>query len=380
MAEVTGTLQVDENSGVAHHARILDSFIQDLGSVGVVGEERAAKLIYLGLTSRVLDRPVNIAVKGPSSAGKSHLVDSVLRFFPPKAYIALSAMSEKAILYDEESFQHRVLVLFENAGLNGPTALYLVRSLLSEGRLTYKVTERSSHGKFRTRSIAKQGPTALLTTTTRAVIHEENETRLLSVTIDDSPQQTKRILMTSAQPPGSPPDLKPWTKLQEWLQSAQSRVVIPYAERLAGLIPPIAVRLRRDFPTVLNLIRAHAVLHQLTRERTADGEIIASLEDYAVVRELVGDLVAQGVGSSVSPAIRETVAAVREAGGRALSVSELARLLQLDKSAASRRVKVAIRCGYLENQETRRGKPALLGLADLLPEEVTVLPPPEVLQ
>ncbi len=39
-----------------------------------MGECRAAKLIYLVLTSRLLDRPISAAIKGPSRAGKSYIV------------------------------------------------------------------------------------------------------------------------------------------------------------------------------------------------------------------------------------------------------------------------------------------------------------------
>jgi transposase len=77
-------------------------------------------------------------------------------------------------------------------------------------------------------------------------------------------------------------------------------VLIPFAGELADLIPPVAVRLRRDYPTVLALIEAHALLHQGTRERSANGAMIATLEDYSVVREIVADLVSQGVGRTVS--------------------------------------------------------------------------------
>ena len=74
-----------------------------------------------------------------------------------------------------------------------------------------------------------------------------------------------------------------------------------------SLVPPVAVRLRRDFKTVLTLIRAHALLHQATRRKDEAGQIIATLEDYAAVRDLVGDLVAAGVEATVRPEVRETV-------------------------------------------------------------------------
>jgi hypothetical protein len=49
---------------------ILSRFAIEIERAGLAGEERNAKVIYLALTTRLFDRPVNIAVKGPSSAGK----------------------------------------------------------------------------------------------------------------------------------------------------------------------------------------------------------------------------------------------------------------------------------------------------------------------
>src|SRR3712207_9265111 len=66
-----------------------------------------------------------------------------------------------------------------------------------------------------------------------------------------------------------------------------------------------SVRLRRDFGALLNLIRAHAILHQATRERDENGQIIATLEDYARVRELVADLVSEGIDATVPGTVRE---------------------------------------------------------------------------
>ena len=70
------------------------------------------------------------------------------------------------------------------------------------------------------------------------------------------------------------------------------------------------MRLRRDFGQLLNLIRAHAILHQATRARDSAGRLLATLEDYEAVRELLADILAEGVEATVSPAIRETVEAI----------------------------------------------------------------------
>lgn len=63
-------------------------------------------------------------------------------------------------------------------------------------------------------------------------------------------------------------------------------VVIPYADTLSKLMNGGEVRLRRDFSTVLGLIDAHAIIHMMTRRRDKEGRIVATLADYAKVRDL----------------------------------------------------------------------------------------------
>src|SRR5215204_2304990 len=56
---------------LAEGSDILGRFAEELARSGVAGEARIAKLLYLAVTSRLLERPVSIALKGSSSGGKS---------------------------------------------------------------------------------------------------------------------------------------------------------------------------------------------------------------------------------------------------------------------------------------------------------------------
>lgn len=367
---------------LAHAPDILQHFAKVLARSGVTGETKTAKLLFLALVSRFFDRPVSVAVKGPSSGGKSFLVDKTLAFFPPTAYYALSAMSEHALAYSEEPLAHRFLVIYEAAGLQGDFQSYLVRSLLSEGRVRYETVEKTKEG-MKPRLIEREGPTGLIVTTTAIRLHPENETRLLSVTVSDTTEQTSAVLEALAEDGGQPVDLAPWHALAEWLAGGEHRVVIPYMKALAKQTPPVAVRLRRDFKAVLILIQAHTLLHRTSRAHDAQGRIVATLADYAAVRELVADLLAEGVGATVSQTVREAVEAVEELGGAAsegVTVAALAKALKLDKASASRRQRAAVEAGYLRNLESVRGKPARLVLGDPLPEELEVLPDPSRLE
>jgi len=367
---------------LAEKLSILSSFSAELVKCGVVGEARAGELIYLILTSRLLDQPASGVVKGPSSSGKSFVLDQTLLFFPDNASHVLSAMSEKALAYSDEPLSHRVLVLYEAAGLQSAFASYLVRSLLSEGRLRYETVEKTKDG-LRARLIEREGPTGLLMTTTAIRLHPENETRLLSIPVNDTADQTRAVMLAVAEEDAEPIDCKPWHALQTWLGVGEHRVSIPYAQALAEMIPPVAVRLRRDFRMVLTLVRAHALLHRATREKDRHGRIVATLEDYRVVLALVGDLVSAGVEATVSPTIRETVRAVDEiiAGGiQEAKVVQVATKLGLDKSPTLRRVRVTIDQGYLKNLEDKKGRPARLVLGDLMPEDLRVFPSVEELE
>lgn len=359
---------------LAYDGNILDRFADELARTGVVGERPILLLIYLVIVTRLFPRIVSLAIKGPSSGGKSHLLDRVLEYFPASAYYVLSGMSEHALVYDDEPLAHRMLVIYEASGMAGDLQTYFIRSLLSEGRIRYATVIKGKDGPQK-KLIDRPGPTGLLTTTTAVHLHPENETRLVSVTVTDTAEQTRAIMLAQAGL-APPADVEPWQHLQAWLETTDPRTSIPYARALAGAIPPVAVRLRRDFPAVLALIKAHALLHQLSRERDAEGAIVATLGDYAVVREVVASLVGEAAERTVPPTVRETVIAVQEltSDGAEAMVLAIGTRLGLDKSAASRRVRVAIDRGFLRNLEERRGRPHRIVLGDPLPDDETILP------
>jgi hypothetical protein len=364
---------------LAREERILDRLRGLLPEVGLVGEDENALLIYLAATSRLLDNPVSVAVKGPSAGGKSWTVERVLQFLPDEAYYALSAMSERALVYSKEPLSHRMLVIYEAAGMTGEWASYLIRSLLSEGCVRYETVESTSKG-LTPKLIERTGPTGLIVTTTQVQLHPENETRLLSLTVKDTPAQTRDVLLSLADEDGEPDvDVGPWLALQDWIASGETEVALPFGKVLAKAIPTKSVRLRRDFRSLLGLIRSHALLHQATRERDDRGRIVATIDDYTVVRELVEEVFSAGIGATVKAETRETVQTVAEfqpLHEEGVSLPTLANRLGLDKSVVSRRWRIARDGGYLVNLEERRGRPARLVIGEPLPEEVAILPPP----
>jgi hypothetical protein len=188
------------------------------------------------------------------------------------------------------------------------------------------------------------------------------------------------------------PDFETWRALHKWIELQEHRIEIPYAEILHELFPITATRIRRDFSLILNLIKSHAILHQATRERSSEGWIIATVDDYSVVRNLVDDLIAESLEASVAQAVRDTVDAVRKLTSeynlkrselrrdgiaemkRTVTQKVLAAELRIDKGTISRRVGQAIGAGYLINRQERSGRPMDLAIAEPMPSNGSVLP------
>ena len=348
----------EQSQELANSTDILALFRDAVTRHAIAGDTRNAAVVFLALVSRRLQRPVSLALKGPSSAGKSFLVEKVLDFFPDTAWFALTAMSERALAYLDEPLQHRIIVIFEGAGLErSGTAAYMMRSLLSEGRLAYMTVEKTDQG-LRPRRIEQEGPTGLITTTTRVTLDRETETRLFSLNLQDSQLQTAAVMKRLAAGNQDPVQFDAWHSLQVWLDHQHGEVTIPFAGTLADLVPPVAVRLRRDFGALLQLVRASAFLHQHSRKRDDKGQIEACVCDYEMVRDLIADTFAEGVGTSIPETVRETAEAVKALTTESsthTSVRAVAERLRLDRSAAQRRVAHALELNYIKDVAPKQG-------------------------
>jgi len=356
---------------------ILAKFDVAIHATGLVGEHRNAKLIFLAVITCMFERPVSIAVKGSSSGGKNTLASAVLSFFPPDAYCELTGMSDKALAYFSRPLKNRVLFISELAGLSSGDGQVFLRNLLSEGFIKYEVTV----GKG-TRLVEIEGPTGLIITTTDIKLYHDDETRLFSVEVSDTPQQNGKVFLSigAQEETGVHVSRKPgpeWHALMQWIATMPLVVVNPYGGSIAKLLPVKAPpRLRRDVKAMFALVRAHALLHQKNRKKQADGAVIATLADYKAVRALVKDIVAQGIDAGVAKGVRRTVEAVTKLLKKAphVSAGQIAAKLNLHKGNVSRHTKAAIEDGYLRNLQESKGKTAQYVLGDPMPMDTDVLP------
>jgi len=277
---------------------ILDRMVEMTEEMGHVGEVENKKLLYLAFTSRKMEEGISLVVKGDSAAGKNALVNAVLQLIPPDDVHRYTAISEKALLHFPKDLNHKILFVAEHEGSRA--ADYSIRTSISEGELSLLVTEKDEKtGKLE--ATQKRVPAkgmVFVETTTKERVHPENQTRLFDIYVDESPEQTARILRMKAlqAEKGAPNNealVKVWRCMQELLNPYE--VVIPYASQLAGFFPTDKLRARRDFPRLLSLIKAHALLYQKQRRKSKDGKVIAELSDLEGVLPLIEIVVAQSL-------------------------------------------------------------------------------------
>jgi hypothetical protein len=359
---------------------ILDRVGEAMRSQGYAGDLTPPLLAYLAMTSRLLERPINLVFVAPSAAGKNRTIDAAAALIPAEAVYVEKAGSARALIYNDEDFQHRVVVVNEADSIpEDGSAASAIRSLAADNVMTYDVVERNERtGHHHTRRIEKPGPTGLITTSTKS-LRTQLGTRHLEVTLPDDPGQVRTVMLAHARSVAGTQrrvvvDSAPLLAVQRWLALAgERRVDVPFAEVLANLMPATPLRMNRDFLQLLTAVQAVALLRQCQRE-TVDGIVIATLDDYAEARKLLASVFDTIAAEGVTKAVRQTVEAVQE--DEEVTQRELATRLQLATSTVSWRVRKACKGGWLVKDPAtgriRRGAP--------LPDEVSALPTPEAVR
>jgi len=210
--------------------------------------------------------------------------------------------------------------------------------------------------------------------------------RLFTISIDESPEQTRRIIKARGQRNRDAADYEPIKGLHTYLAGQDNRVVVPFEDVLTDLIDVSATRMRRDHERIMDLVEAHAVLvlHQESRQRDHNRHIVATQDDYAAVHDLIADIVGEASEVAVSDTVRETVETVRAliVDGEDVTRNTLAARLKIVPTSAGRRFGPASSAGYVkEDPDNPNTKPKRYVLGDVqLPENVEVMPSPERLR
>jgi len=286
--------------------KLLERIVEDFDRAGVVGEANNLLLGYLAAVSRKLETPLAVVIQSSSAAGKSSLMDMILRFMPEEERVQYSAMTGQSLFYlGETDLQHKILAIAEEEGAQ--SAAYALKLLQSEGELTIASTGKDpATGKHVTHPYHVKGPVMIFLTTTAIEVDEELLNRCLVLTVDEGQKQTAAIheRQRELQTLEGLFRRRSRDELVQLHQNAQRLleplpVVNPLAKSL--LFSNQATRSRRDHMKYLTLIQCVALLHQHQRpvkEAEHAGKRIRYIEATPADVEIAKKLAAQVLESS----------------------------------------------------------------------------------
>jgi len=306
-APVMSDEEVKEALALLKQPLLIDRILQDFNRCGVVGEEVNKQVGYLAAVSRKLESPLAVMVQSSSAAGKSSLMESILAFMPEEERIQYSAMTGQALFYmGEQDLMHKILAIAEEEGASN--ASYALKLLQSEGEVSIASTgKNATTGNLETQEYRVEGPVMLFSTTTAIDLDEELLNRCITLSVDESREQTRAIHAAqrkrrTLQGQRARKDKKKLIKLHQNAQRLLRPLGVsnPYADYLTFLDDK--TRMRRDHEKYLGLIDSIALLHQYQREITKDnyeGEIseyvVVTLDDIALANKLAHEVLGRSL-------------------------------------------------------------------------------------
>lgn len=239
----------------------------------------------------------NIAFGAESSTGKSYIPLQIAPFFPACDVMELAYSSPTSFfhdygVYDSEhhvvniDLRQKILVFVDMPHMK---LLERLRPLLSHDRLTlrYKITDRTQKSGQRTKNVVIHGFPTVIFCTSHPSLNNQEKTRLVLLSPDTTQDKIRQSILLTSQRLGDRVTFHDALKedpKRQWLRERIAairdqhvdEIVIPecdqLAERFLSARPHLRPRHMRDFPKLLALIKAHALLNCFHRDYQHAGE------------------------------------------------------------------------------------------------------------
>lgn len=283
-------------------AELFDALCSDFHDIGIAGERNLTILLYLIMTSRLLDRPLSAIVCGASASGKSFMAETLAELIPPECKIQAHDFTDEALFYMKpNSLKHKVVIAgervenkrYRNGIAEDNTKAF--REMLASGKLRKAVALKNKDAKYNTEIIEQLGPIAYIESTTSVRINEEDATRLLPLVTDESAKQTECVI-EMMQKKAKSVDLGSEIKEQiiEKHHAMQRllkplHVIVSYADSLS--LPASVVATRRSYGHLLSIIKTVTILRQYQKKilTTSDGSLYIEADeiDYNLAYSLI---------------------------------------------------------------------------------------------
>ena len=253
-----------------------------LGNAGIVGEERNRIFLLIIAISHKMPETLHALIQGSSGSGKTRLLKQITDCIPKENVTKLTRLSDKVLYnYPENYFVNRLLCLEDIDGLS-EEAEFAFRELQSNGELNSATSIKLDNGQITSGQKTVKGPIASLACTTRGEIYEDNMSRVFLIAVDESSEQTKRIIEYQNKKAAGLIDHRREQEIKTFLQNLVCilkpyEVINPYAAQIE--LPEEAHKIRRLNDLFQSFVKMITILNQYQRKKDERGRLITEITD-----------------------------------------------------------------------------------------------------
>jgi DNA primase len=271
-----------ELEGFAKKPKLIKRLNELLGQAGIVGEERNRIFLLLIAISHKMPETLHGLLQGSSGSGKTRLLKQVSDCMPTESVTKLTRLSDKVLYnFPEHYFVNRLLCLEDIDGLS-EEAEFAFRELQSNGELNSATSIKLDNGQITSGQKTVKGPIASLACTTRGEIYEDNMSRVFLIAVDESAEQTGRIIEYQNRKAAGLIDGRKEQQTKGFIQNfvrilQPHEVINPYAARIQ--LPPEAHKIRRLNDLFQSFVKMVTILNQYQRSRDDRKRLVSEIED-----------------------------------------------------------------------------------------------------
>ncbi len=269
---------------------LLKRLNEQIGKSGIVGEENSRLLLFLIIISYMNKSPIHGIVQGSSGSGKTHIIGSIADLMPGEDVLRFTRITESSLYNWGEFDLFRKIIIIEDLDGLKEEALYALRELISNQFLSSSVSMKDKKGNNKSTRKEVKGQFSSLSATTKGETYEDNMSRSFLIAVDESKEQTQRII--THQNKRNAGEIDPKEKqiavnfIQQIVRSLKYYEVInPYATKLQ--LPEKVHKIRRLNEMYQAVIKQVTFINQYQREQTADGKLITTIEDIEQATEIL---------------------------------------------------------------------------------------------
>ena len=269
---------------------LLPNLNKQIGKSGIVGEENSRLLLFLIIISYMNKSPIHAIVQGSSGSGKTHIISRIADLMPGEDVLRFTRITESSLYNWGEFDLFRKIIIIEDLDGLKEDALYALRELISNQFLSSSVSMKDKKGNNKSTRKEVKGQFSSLSATTKGETYEDNMSRSFLIAVDESKEQTQRIIENQNKRNAGEIDPKESQKAVQFIQAMvrnlkHYEVINPYATKLQ--LPEKVHKIRRLNEMYQAVIKQVTFLNQYQRQLTRDNQLITEIEDIEQATEIL---------------------------------------------------------------------------------------------